>query len=101
VSFGSQDIGTSSSKTIHVPNAQNVPLSITSIQTTGDFSETNTRSRVPSHPQQSEYLESTAQKIDYFATSLPAMLLFEVDLVRRNKHHALFLRSQAQWLSAI
>jgi hypothetical protein len=40
-------------------------------------------------------LEQFAPKIDYFATSLPAMLLFEEDLVRRNRIEALFLRAQA------
>ncbi len=40
-------------------------------------------------------LESTKPKIDYFATSLPAMLLFEEDLERRNKVEALYLRGQA------
>ena len=36
-------------------------------------------------------------KIDYFATSLPAMLLFEDDLQKRNVVAAMFLQSQA-WL---
>ena len=40
-------------------------------------------------------IENTKAKIDYFATSLPAMLLFEDDLQRRNQVEALFLRSQA------
>jgi len=40
-------------------------------------------------------LEKTEPKIDYFATSLPAMLLFNEDLVRRNRIEALFLRAQA------
>jgi tetratricopeptide (TPR) repeat protein len=40
-------------------------------------------------------LEGTEPKIDYFATSLPAMLLFEDDLQRRNRVEALFLRAQA------
>ncbi len=40
-------------------------------------------------------LERTEPKIDYFATSLPAMLLFEDDLVRRNRMEALFLRAQS------
>ena len=43
----------------------------------------------------SERLEREAPTIDYFATSLPAMLLFEDDLERRNKIDALFLRGQA------
>ena len=40
-------------------------------------------------------LENTVPKIDYFATSLPAMLLFEEDLAHRNRIDALFMRSQA------
>jgi tetratricopeptide (TPR) repeat protein len=40
-------------------------------------------------------LERTPPKIDYFATSLPAMLLFNEDLVRRHHIDALFLRAQA------
>jgi len=36
-------------------------------------------------------------KIDYFATSLPAMLLFEDDLQKRNRATAMFLQAQA-WL---
>jgi tetratricopeptide (TPR) repeat protein len=36
-------------------------------------------------------------KIDYFATSLPAMLLFEDDLQKRNRATATFLEAQA-WL---
>jgi tetratricopeptide (TPR) repeat protein len=40
-------------------------------------------------------LEQTEPKIDYFATSLPAMLLFNEDLSRRNRVDALFLRAQA------
>jgi tetratricopeptide (TPR) repeat protein len=43
----------------------------------------------------SSELESTEPRIDYFATSLPAMLLFEDDLQRRNRVQALFLRAQA------
>jgi tetratricopeptide (TPR) repeat protein len=43
----------------------------------------------------SEQLEQQTPKIDYFATSLPAMLLFEDDLEKRNKIEALFLRGQA------
>jgi tetratricopeptide (TPR) repeat protein len=35
-------------------------------------------------------------KIDYFATSLPAMLLFEDDLARRNRVSAKFLQAQAR-----
>jgi tetratricopeptide (TPR) repeat protein len=40
-------------------------------------------------------LEQQAPKIDYFATSLPAMLLFEDDLGKRNLIEAKFLRAQA------
>jgi tetratricopeptide (TPR) repeat protein len=42
-------------------------------------------------------LEKAEAKIDYFATSLPAMLLFEDDLQYRQKTTALFLQAQA-WL---
>jgi tetratricopeptide (TPR) repeat protein len=45
--------------------------------------------------QYSRELEEQEAKIDYFATSLPAMLLFEEDLARRNQIAALFLRAQA------
>ena len=40
-------------------------------------------------------LERQEPKIDYFATSLPAMLLFEEDLLRRQEIEAKFLRAQA------
>ena len=40
-------------------------------------------------------LEQQTPKIDYFATSLPSMLLFEEDLEYRQKVTALFLRAQA------
>jgi tetratricopeptide (TPR) repeat protein len=40
-------------------------------------------------------LEKQTPKIDYFATSLPAMLLFEEDLLRRQEITAKFLRAQA------
>jgi tetratricopeptide (TPR) repeat protein len=40
-------------------------------------------------------LEQQDPKIDYFATSLTAMLLFEEDLVRRQEISAKFLRAQA------
>lgn len=43
----------------------------------------------------SRELENQDPKIDYFATSLPAMLLFEEDLARRNLITATFLRAQA------
>ncbi len=40
-------------------------------------------------------LEQTTPKIDFFATSLPAMLLFEEDLKARQDSMAQFLRAQA------
>jgi tetratricopeptide (TPR) repeat protein len=40
-------------------------------------------------------LRRTPAKIDYFATSLPAMLLFEDDLHRRQETTAMFLEAQA------
>ena len=40
-------------------------------------------------------LEHRRQAVDYFATSLPAMLLFDDDLVLRNRIESLFLRAQA------
>ncbi|MGH9586879.1 MAG: tetratricopeptide repeat protein, partial [Acidobacteriaceae bacterium] len=40
-------------------------------------------------------LETVEPKIDYFATSLPAMLLFEEDLRRRNAIEARYLRAQS------
>jgi len=43
----------------------------------------------------SRELEEQEPKIDYFATSLPAMLLFEEDLALRNRTAALFLRAQS------
>lgn len=43
----------------------------------------------------SAHLERQTPKIDYFATSLPAMLLFEEDLGRRQEISAKFLRAQA------
>jgi tetratricopeptide (TPR) repeat protein len=43
----------------------------------------------------SQDLERKEPKIDYFATSLPAMLLFEEDLVRRQEISAKVLRAQA------
>jgi tetratricopeptide (TPR) repeat protein len=42
-------------------------------------------------------LEVQEPKIDYFATSLPAMLLFHEDLGRRNRVLATFLRAQAAY----
>jgi tetratricopeptide (TPR) repeat protein len=42
-------------------------------------------------------LKKTPAKIDYFATSLPAMLLFDDDLQFRQETTALFLQAQA-WL---
>jgi tetratricopeptide (TPR) repeat protein len=44
-----------------------------------------------------EKLDKEAPKIDYFATSLPTMLLFEEDLGRRQHITATFLRAQAIW----
>ncbi|MFC5861394.1 DUF5107 domain-containing protein [Acidicapsa dinghuensis] len=41
-------------------------------------------------------LQSQAPKIDYFATSLPAMLLFDEDLTRRQSITARFLEAQAR-----
>src|ERR1700722_17261395 len=41
-------------------------------------------------------LAATHPKIDYFATSLPAMLLFEDDLTSRQQIHAMLLEAQAQ-----
>jgi tetratricopeptide (TPR) repeat protein len=40
-------------------------------------------------------IERQTAKIDYFATSLPAMLLFEEDLLQRQEITAKFLRAQA------
>ncbi len=40
-------------------------------------------------------LENESPQIDYFATSIPTMLLFREDLVRRNLIEAKFLRAQA------
>ena len=45
-----------------------------------------------------EYADQLARetpKIDYFATSLPSMLLFEEDLLKRNELTAKFLRAQS------
>ena len=42
-------------------------------------------------------LQKTSAKIDYFATSLPTMLLFDEDLQQREEIRALFLQGQA-WL---
>ena len=41
-------------------------------------------------------LQKAPAKIDYFATSLPTMLLFEDDLQFRQETTALFLQAQAQ-----
>ncbi|WP_343205573.1 DUF5107 domain-containing protein [Opitutus sp. ER46] len=41
-------------------------------------------------------LRRTPAKIDYFATSLPSMLLFEDDLTQRQQTTALFLEAQAE-----
>jgi hypothetical protein len=42
-----------------------------------------------------ENLDQGEPKIDYFATSLPAMLLFRDDLKKRQQIESLFLRAQA------
>lgn len=42
-----------------------------------------------------EDLDKATPKIDYFATSLPTMLLFEEDLSKRQHITATFLRAQA------
>lgn len=42
-----------------------------------------------------EELDKEEARIDYFATSLPAMLLFNDDLQKRNRVTALFLQAQA------
>jgi tetratricopeptide (TPR) repeat protein len=42
-----------------------------------------------------KHLSSREARIDYFATSLPAMLLFSDDLAKRNSIAALFLEAQA------
>ena len=39
---------------------------------------------------------ATEPKIDYFATSLPNLLLFNDDLVKRNRVDALFLSALAR-----
>ena len=41
-------------------------------------------------------LQTTPAKIDYFATSLPTMLLFDDDLQFRQETTSLFLQAQAQ-----
>ena len=41
-------------------------------------------------------LASTTAKIDYFATSLPTMLLFDDDIQTRQKTTALFMKAQAE-----
>jgi predicted Zn-dependent protease len=43
-----------------------------------------------------EKLAKTPAKIDYFATSLPTMLLFDDDLQSRQETGALFLQAQAR-----
>jgi tetratricopeptide (TPR) repeat protein len=42
-------------------------------------------------------LQKTEAKIDYFATSLPAMLLFDDDLQFRRETTAIFLQAQARF----
>ncbi len=44
----------------------------------------------------SAHLQRQTPKIDYFATSLPAMLLFDEDLARRQSITARFLEAQAR-----
>lgn len=44
-----------------------------------------------------EELARAEAKIDYFATSLPTMLLFQDDIQRRQETTALFLKAQAEW----
>jgi tetratricopeptide (TPR) repeat protein len=44
----------------------------------------------------SAHLQSQTPKIDYFATSLPAMLLFDEDLAQRQNITARFLEAQAR-----
>ena len=44
----------------------------------------------------SAHLQRHTPKIDYFATSLPAMLLFDEDLARRQTMTARFLEAQAR-----
>jgi tetratricopeptide (TPR) repeat protein len=44
-----------------------------------------------------EKLAKTPAKIDYFATSLPTMLLFDDDIQVRQETTALFLQAQAHW----
>lgn len=51
--------------------------------------------REPRIYQHSPELEATEPKIDYFATSLPAMLLFEDDLRHRNAVETRYPRAQA------
>jgi tetratricopeptide (TPR) repeat protein len=41
-------------------------------------------------------LQESEAKIDYFATSLPTMLLFDDDLTFRQQTRALFMQAQAQ-----
>ncbi len=43
-----------------------------------------------------QQLDAETPAIDYFATSLPAMLLFDADLRRQNRIAALFLQAQAR-----
>jgi hypothetical protein len=44
----------------------------------------------------SAHLQSQTPKVDYFATSLPAMLLFDEDLAQRQNITARFLEAQAR-----
>ena len=51
------------------------------------------RAILSSLAQIAEQLEKTEPKIDYFATSLPNLLLFDDDLAKRNRVDALFLNA--------
>ena len=43
-----------------------------------------------------QQLQTTTAKSDYFATSLPTMLLFDDDLQQRQETNSLFMEAQAQ-----
>src|SRR6185312_10415408 len=51
--------------------------------------------KIPASPNIRSKLEIMEPKIDYFATSLPAMLLFEEDLRHRNAVEAQYPRAHA------
>ncbi len=57
--------------------------------------ETTAREVLASLAEFAEKLGKTEPKIDYFATSLPNLLLFEDDLVKRNRVEALLLHALA------